>query len=270
MTKWFRTRGYGTLLAAPITLACLIGLWELVTRAADIQRFILPPPSAVLVQFAASWEVLVTHSRVTLVEIFLGYGLGILVGFVLAVLMAVVPFIRLAIYPLVLATQTTPKIAIAPLFIIWFGIGLLPKVLIVALLVFFPVLINTLVGIHSVDRAQLALMRSVDSSQWQVYRHVRIPTAIPHIFASLKLGLTVAIIGAIVAEWVSANQGLGFLLLFYNATIRTTELFAVLLMLVLIASVAFLALSLAERALSWQARLGRQEQATIVVPEAVV
>lgn len=265
-----RLRRLPSALVAPAVLAAIIALWELVVWAGDIEPFILPPPSAIATTFVEEWPTLVDNSKITLIEIGLGFGLGVVVGFVLAVVMALVPVIRAALYPVVLATQTTPKIAIAPLFIIWFGVGLLPKVLIIALLVFFPVLINTLVGIQSVDQSQLALMRSVNSSQWQIYRHVRIPSAVPHIFASLKLGLTVAIIGAIVAEWVAANEGLGYLLIFYNSTIRTTELFAVLLMLVIIASLAFLAISLLERALSWEARLGKREQAATVVPEAAV
>jgi ABC-type nitrate/sulfonate/bicarbonate transport system permease component len=138
------------------------------------------------------------------------------------------------------------------------------------LLVFFPVLINTLVGIQSVDHSQLALMRSVNSSRWQIYRHLRIPTAVPYIFASLKLALTVAIIGAIVAEWVASNEGLGYLLIFYNATLRTTELFAVLLMLVIVASLLFIAIALLQRTLSWETRLQTSEQPVTVVPEAVV
>jgi ABC-type nitrate/sulfonate/bicarbonate transport system permease component len=257
-------------LVAPAVLAAVIGLWELVVWLGDIKPFILPPPSAVAVTFVEEWPTLMDNSKITLLEIGLGFGLGVIVGLVLAVIMALMPVVRAALYPLVLATQTTPKIAIAPLFIIWFGVGLLPKLLIIALLVFFPVLINTLVGIQSVDKSQLALMRSVDSSQWQIYRHVRMPSAVPHIFASLKLGLTVAIIGAIVAEWVAANEGLGYLLIFYNSTLRTTELFAVLLMLVLIASLAFVAISLLERALSWEARLGTGEGAVTVIPEAAV
>lgn len=253
---------------ATVVLAVVIAIWQLVVTVADIKPFILPPPSAVATTFVELWPTLISNAKVTLVEIALGFGLGVLMGFMLAVVMALVPVIRAALYPIVLATQTTPKIAIAPLFIIWFGVGLLPKVLIIALLVFFPVLINTLVGIQSVDHSQLALMRSVNSSQWQIYRHIRIPNAVPHIFASLKLGLTVAIIGAIVAEWVASNEGLGYLLISYNATLQTTELFAVLLMLVIIASFGFLALSLLERTLSWEARLGTRAEAATVVPEA--
>lgn len=258
------------MVVAPVILAVVVVVWQLVVMAARIQPFVLPTPSAVAVTFVELWPTLISNSRITLIEIALGFGLGVVVGFLLAVVMALVPVIRAALYPIVLATQTTPKIAIAPLFIVWFGVGILPKVLIIALLVFFPVLINTLVGIQSVDASQVALMRSVDSSQWQIYRHIRIPSAIPHIFASLKLGLTVAIIGAIVAEWVAANEGLGYLLIFYNANLRTAELFAVLLMLVLIASLAFLAISLLERMLSWEARLGTREQPATVVPEASV
>jgi NitT/TauT family transport system permease protein len=173
----------------------------------------------------------------------------------IAILMAISPVIRAAMYPIVIASQTTPKIAIAPLLIVWFGLGLLPKVMMVALLAFFPVLINTLAGIDNTDRGHLELLRSVNATRWQTYRQVRLPAAIPYVFAGLKLALTVSVIGAIVSEWVSANAGLGYLLLFFNAGLRTTELFAVLLFLVLAASIAFGILLLIEKTFSWESRL---------------
>ena len=187
----------------------------------------------------------------------------------IAVTMALAPAIRTAIYPLVIASQTTPKIAIAPLLIVWFGLGLLPKVLIVALLTFFPVLINTLAGIDGTDRGHLDLLKSVNATRWQTYRQVRLPAAIPYVFAGLKLALTISVIGAIVSEWVSANAGLGYLLLFYNAGLRTTELFAVLLFLVLSASLAFGVLLFLERMLSWEARIsGSATTSTTTASEA--
>jgi NitT/TauT family transport system permease protein len=199
----------------------------------------------------------------------LGFLAGTISGMFIAIIMALAPAIRTAIYPIVIASQTTPKIAIAPLLIVWFGLGLLPKVLIVALLTFFPVLINTLAGIDGTDRGHLELLKSVNATRWQTYRRVRLPAAIPYVFAGLKLALTISVIGAIVSEWVSANAGLGYLLLFYNAGLRTTELFAVLLFLVLSASLAFGVLLILERLLSWEARImGAATTSTTTASEA--
>ncbi len=237
------------------TLGSVVILWELIARWREIPTFILPPPSLIVSRLVEISGTLISHASVTMVAIGLGYLVGTLVGLVLAVLMTMAPLIRSAFYPIVIASQTTPKIAIAPLLIIWFGVGMLPKVIIVALLAFFPVLINTMTGLESADRSQLELMRSVNASQRDIYWHIRLPASIPYIFAGLRLALTVSIIGAIVGEWVASNRGLGYLLVFYNAVLRTPDLFAVLLVLVTIASTLFFLLGVAERRLSWEARM---------------
>ena len=255
-------------LAAPAVLLGVLLLWELFVIVVNPPRFILPAPSAIITTFINNFGLLFRHFTSTFQIAGLGFIAGTVAGMTLAILMAVVPFIRSAVYPLVIASQTTPKIAIAPLLIVWFGLGLAPKIMMVALLTFFPVLINTLAGIDSTDRGHLELLRSVNASRWQTYRSVRLPAAIPHVFAGLKLALTISVIGAIVSEWVSANAGLGYLLLFYNAGLRTTELFTVLLFLVLSASVAFGILLTLERLLSWQARISRSATASTTATEA--
>lgn len=232
-------------------------------------RFILPAPSGIGAAFIDNFPLIFRHFLSTASIAGLGFLAGTISGMLIAILMALAPAIRTAIYPIVIASQTTPKIAIAPLLIVWFGLGLLPKVLIVALLTFFPVLINTLAGIDGTDRGHLDLLKSVNATRWQTYRQVRLPAAIPYVFAGLKLALTISVIGAIVSEWVSANAGLGYLLLFYNAGLRTTELFAVLLFLVLSASLAFGVLLFLERLLSWEARItGSATTSTTTASEA--
>lgn len=237
-----------------LVLVGFIALWEGYVFFMDPPHFILPAPSAIALRFPRLFDTLVQHSIVTMTVIVIGFGGGTIAGLFLAVLMSLNAALRNGIYPIVIASQTTPKIAIAPLLLVWFGVGLMPKFLIVALLAFFPVLINTLAGLDGTDRGHLDLMKSVNASRWQTYRDVRLPAAIPYVFAGLKLALTVSVIGAIIAEWVAGNQGLGFLLLFYNATLRTTELFVVLVALVLLATVAFGLVVLVERLLSWEAR----------------
>jgi ABC-type nitrate/sulfonate/bicarbonate transport system permease component len=256
-------RRYASALLAPLTIVLAVVAWEVAVNAFRIPRFILPAPTSIIGRFFEILPIILEHAQVTVVAAALGYAAGALAGLALAILMTIVPVVRSAIYPLVIASQTTPKIAIAPLLIIWFGVGLLPKVVIVALLAFFPILINAVAGLESVDRSQLDLMRSVNANQWQIYRHIRIPTAVPFIFAGLKLALTVSIIGAIVGEWVASEKGLGFLLVSYNAALRTTELFGVLLALVLLASLSFLLVAAAERLFSWQSRIALTQGATV-------
>jgi NitT/TauT family transport system permease protein len=251
---------------APTVFIVILAVWEFAVIILEIPPFILPSPSLVVQRFFALSDTLLRHSQFTFLEAALGFGVGATSGTLLGFVMVLVPAIRSAIYPLVIATQTTPKIAIAPLIILWFGVGLFPKVLIVALLAFFPVLINVVAGLESTDRAQLDLMRSVDASQWQIYRHVRFPAAVPFIFAGLKLGLTISIIGAVIAEWVASQRGLGYLLLFYNAQLRTANIFAVLIALLLMASLSFGLIILAERLFSWDAKMRKATEAQTLSP----
>lgn len=247
--------------SALITIGTILGLgllWEGAVRLLEIPRFVLPAPSGIAVKLVEMIPTLLHHAGATLSHAAVGYVIGVTSGILLAVLMTLSPGVRSAVYPLVIASQTVPKIAIAPLLVIWFGVGMVSKVLMVALLAFFPVLINSLTGLSTVTRDQLDLMKSVDASKFEEYRRLRIPNAIPWIFAGLKLGLTVSIIGAIVSEWVAATAGLGHLLVLYNATLRTTEVFVVLTALIVIASSAFAVIMLAERLFSWQARLHTQ------------
>jgi ABC-type nitrate/sulfonate/bicarbonate transport system permease component len=245
-----------------LLVIAFIAIWELFVRVAQPPRFILPAPSAIAAAFPAMVEQLAGHSVATLTIIMLGFVAGSVGGLVLAVVMSFSPMLRAGIYPIVIASQTTPKIAVAPLLLVWFGIGLLPKVLIVALLAFFPVLINTLAGLDSTDRGHLELLKSVNASRWQTYRQVRLPAAIPFVFAGLKLALTVSVIGAIIGEWIAGNQGLGFLLLFYNANLRTTQLFVVLVTLVVLATALFALLVVVERVLSWEAKTNTSTSVT--------
>jgi NitT/TauT family transport system permease protein len=133
---------------------------------------------------------------------------------------------RVVCYPAVIFTQTVPKLALAPLFIVWFGVGITPKVLITALICLFPVLVNTVVGVQGVDVRLRQLMSSVSASPWQVFRMIDLPTALPHIFGGLQVGVTLAVVGALVGEWVGSDKGLGYLILYDNSQLRTAEVFA--------------------------------------------
>lgn len=253
------------------TLIFLLAVWEASVTFLAIPEFILPSPSDVVQSLGALTGTLMRNASVTLLSIGIGFALGSASGLFLAVLMSMFPAFRSAIYPLVLATQTTPKIALAPLFIVWFGIGLTPRVLIVALLAFFPVLVNGVAGLANVDPLQLDLMRSVNAGTWQVYRHLRLPGSVPYVFAGFRLALTVSIIGAVVSEWIASSSGLGYLLVFYIATLRTANMFAVLLTLLVIAVVMFGLIMALERALSWEVKVkGSAGSGANVIAEAAM
>ena len=242
------------LLPPLLSLAGILVIWQFAVMVFDVPRFILPPPTEIVEALLAERDIIGKNVGVTLLELVLGYGLGVGTGLALAIFMNFAPPIKTALYPLVIASQTIPKVAIAPLFVLWFGVDLMPKVLIIALLAFFPVLINTVSGLDSTDRGHVELFPSVNSSKRDLYRHVKIPAAVPHLFAGLKLALTVSVIGAVIAEFVASNAGLGYLLLSYNASLKTAELFATLVVLIVISGLSFLAIVTIERLVSWQAR----------------
>jgi ABC-type nitrate/sulfonate/bicarbonate transport system permease component len=241
----------------------IILLWEVLVRAFAVPTLILPRPSAILVNLYESYDKYLIHTWVTSYEIVVGFAVGALLGIVTALAMIEFPGLRGSIYPLVIASQTIPKIAIAPLMIIWFGVGIVPKIITVALLAFFPILINTVSGFESTDRGHLDLLHSVDANKRQVYWHIRFPTALPHIFAGLKLAITVSVIGAIVGEWVASTQGLGYLLLLYTQYLDMVSTFAVLIVLVILGVVLFAAVAFVERAVSWETRVRQQTKVEV-------
>ncbi|MBS7701323.1 ABC transporter permease [Chelatococcus sp. YT9] len=238
-----------------ITIIAILAFWEWASIAWGIKEFILPAPSVIVRAAIENWRELIDNMWTTLGVLAAGYAVGVIFGVGLAIIMMLLPPVRSALYPLIVASQTIPKIAIAPLLILWFGVGVEPKIFIIALLAFFPVLINTVTGLEGTDKGHLELMHSVDARFWQVYRHVRLPSAVPHIFAGLKLALTVSVIGAVVGEWVVGNRGLGYLLLAYNASLSTAKLFAALALIVAISAILFYLITRLEKALSWRARL---------------
>jgi ABC-type nitrate/sulfonate/bicarbonate transport system permease component len=247
-----------------LTVMVLLCAWQAAVTFFRLPQYLVPAPSVVAVALVDNIDVISSHARTTLIQFWGGFATGALGGLALAVAMTLMPSIRTSIYPLVIASQTIPKIAIAPLIVLWFGVGVGPKIGIVALLAFFPVLINSIAGFDNTNKGQLDLMRSVSATNFQVYRHIRIPAAIPYIFAGLKLGLTVSVIGAIVAEWVGAQRGLGYLLILYNSSMRTPELFAVLVVLVSLAAGTFLLLLAVEQRFSWAARLARAATTSVL------
>jgi NitT/TauT family transport system permease protein len=210
--------------------------WQLAISAFDVSPLLFPSPIGVAKSF---WSGVYTgeyvvHFGVTLYEILAGFGIGAIAGFVLGALIGQVYWAEVMLYPYVVAFQTMPKVAIAPLFVVWFGFGVASKIVITATIVFFPVLANTIVGLRSAPADLVDLMTAMTASRWQVFRMVRIPHALTYIFAGLDIGIVLAVIGAIVGEFVGAQAGLGYLILQRNFSMDTPGVFAILIVLSLI------------------------------------
>lgn len=237
-------------------VACLVA-WTGAVHLFDVKEYLLPTPLTILDRVVTDWDLLWQHGLVTLKETVLGFVLGSLVGFVLAVLIAASRVLREMIYPLLVASQAVPKLAVAPLLVIWFGFGIWPKVVVTILLVFFPVAITSAEGLMATDKNLLTLLRSVNASPMQVFWKVKVPQALPHVMSGLRIGITLAVVGAVVGEWVGASEGLGYLIISANSRLDSVLSFAAVSVLVAMGVVLFLVLELLGRLIApWE----RQQQ----------
>ena len=216
-----------------ITFVVFVTVWEVAVRAFDVPTIILPPPSAVAEAFWASLKSgeLVSHTLVTLFEILAGFALGAASGLVLGFLIALFPLAERILYPYVIAFQTIPKVAVAPIIVIWFGFGPASKVVITATIAFFPLIASTITGLRAAPQEQVDMMITYTASRWQVFRLVRLPQALPYIFVGLDVAIVLSVIGAIVGEFVGAKSGLGYLILQKNFNFDLAGTFAVLIVL---------------------------------------
>jgi NitT/TauT family transport system permease protein len=241
-------RGRVAGIAYPLAvIAGVLAFWEIGTRLFSVPAFLLPPPSAIAVSFAANWALLLSHGWVTTLEILLGFGLSIVIGIPLALAIFLSPVFSRSVLPLLVSSQAMPKVAVAPLFLVWFGFGLLPKVLIAFLIAFFPVVINTAVGLASIEPEKIHLARSMGFGAIATFFKIRLPNALPAIFGGLKISITLAVVGAVVGEFVGGDAGLGYLLLVANGSMDTQLLFAGIIALTILGVVLFLLVELAER-----------------------
>jgi NitT/TauT family transport system permease protein len=210
----------------PVAMVALIGIWGLVGRLGDYPAFLLPTPHQVWARFlvVAADGTLWYHTSITLLEIMGGLALGLTAATLLGYLLAKSPLLERFLSPYIVASQSVPIVALAPLLIVWFGFGLTSKVLVCALTIFFPVLINTIVGLRSVEEDLMDLMRSLQASRWQVFKFLELPVALPVLLGGLKVGVTLSVIGAVVGEFAQSDRGLGFLVNLANRGLFDTPL----------------------------------------------
>jgi NitT/TauT family transport system permease protein len=227
-------RRLGWNLLPPLTFVAMVALWWAVVEIFTIPAYLLPGPRAVFARLITDAGMLWTHSQVTLTEIILGFGITIVTAIPLGLLIALSPLSKQLVYPPIMLMQLVPKIAVAPLFLVWLGFGLESKVLLTVLLTFFPLLISSISGFQILDDRLLYLTKSMGATAWQTFRYLRFPAALPVIFAGLKTSATIAATAAIVAEFVGANKGLGYVLLRGTSTMDIELVFAVLVVLTLI------------------------------------
>jgi NitT/TauT family transport system permease protein len=233
-------------LAPAAGIIVFLGVWELAVRALSVPAYLMPPPSAVALVFISEFHRLAYHGWVTTYEMLLGYALAVAVAVPLAIAMTASQRFDRFITPQMLFFQVVPKVAIAPLFLVWFGVGTTPKVLVAFLISFFPIVVDAAVGLRSMSTEMRDLARSMGASRWQVFARFRLPTSLPYLFSGLKVAATLAIAGAVVGEFVGADKGLGYLLLVTNSNMETALMFATIVALTFIGLAFFYAVEMLE------------------------
>ena len=232
-------------------IGVVLAAWEVLVTALQVPQYILPPPTSVfraLVNGFAS-NLYPQHIMVTLSETLLGFIVGTILAFVLGTVVALSRKVEYFLYPFIVMFQAMPKVALAPLIVVWFGLGLTSKVINAALVAFFPLMVNTIVGLRSAEEDRINLMRSLAASKWQIFWMLRLPNALPFIFAGLEIAMIFALIGAIVAEFVGAERGLGMLIQSMNINMDIAGQFSILLILSILGLVLNGAVTFARRRL---------------------
>jgi ABC-type nitrate/sulfonate/bicarbonate transport system permease component len=236
-----------------LLVAGLVGAWQgaassgALADALHLEPFLVPSPAEIAEALWQSRSLLAENAWVTLREVLLGFGCAVLAGLAFALVLHLSETLRLAFYPLLVASQTVPIVAIGPILVVWFGYGIAPKLWIVALICFFPITVNTLDGLRSVDPEATKMMRSLNASRRQILSRVEAPSALPYFFSGAKIAVTVAVIAALFGEWAGADSGLGVLIRQDSAQLETARVFAAVLILSVMAVALFALLALAER-----------------------
>ncbi|MGN6463627.1 MAG: ABC transporter permease [Pseudolabrys sp.] len=235
----------------------IIIIWQVSVPLLGLSEFVLPTPSLIAKRLVTDFHLLATNSVYTTIEVIAGFGLGVFVGIPLALAIFYWrPFER-AMYPMLVALQTIPKIALAPLLVLYLGYGWGPKIALAFLISFFPIVISTVVGLQSLDKGLVNLVRSMGSSEWQTFFKIRLPAALPSVFGGFKVAISLAVIGAIIGEYVAAEKGLGYLQLQANARFDTALNFATVVVISVLGVALYFILSLIESRFVFQRELAK-------------
>jgi putative hydroxymethylpyrimidine transport system permease protein len=245
--------GARRLLAPLAVIAILLGAWELAARwdwisgALSIEDFLVPAPSDIAESLWRDRSLLADDAWVTLREVVLGFLIAVAAGLAFAIALHLSETLRRAFYPLLVASQTIPPVAIAPILVVWFGFGIGPKLFLVALICFFPITVNTLDGLRSVDPQLITMMRTLGAARIQILGRVELPSALPFLFSGARIAIAVAVIAAVFAEWAGADSGLGHQILIASSQLLTARMFAAIVVLSAIAILLFALVTIIER-----------------------
>jgi len=234
-------------------------IWQFGVAWLKIPQYIIPSPINVFKALWVEFPRLIPHIWVTTYETFLGFFFATLIGIIIAILIAHSRFLQRALYPILIITQTTPKVAVAPILVVWFGFGMLPKITLAFLVSFFPVVINMSIGLLLVDPDLINLVRSYEATRWKIFKKVRLQNSMPYLFGGMKIAMTLAVVGAIIGEFVGSDVGLGYVIIIANQQMKADVVFATLIYLAIMGIVLFWLVSAAEKILVPWASTGEIE-----------
>lgn len=230
-----------------LAIAIILIVWQAASSTGLVPKFMLPSPVDVVKAFAADFPLLMDNARVTLVEAFAGLFMGILIGFLIAVAMDRFRCVYQAFYPLIVLTQTVPTIAIAPLLVLWFGYEMMPKVILIIIVTFFPITVSLLDGFRAADKDTISLLRSMGASKMQIFWFVKFPGSLNQFFASLRISVSYAVVGAVISEWLGGFNGLGVYMIRVKKAFSFDKMFAVIFLISAISLILMWGVNLLQR-----------------------
>uniref|UniRef100_UPI0006D5428C ABC transporter permease n=1 Tax=Paenibacillus dakarensis TaxID=1527293 RepID=UPI0006D5428C len=223
--------------------------WQLAVSWFHVEEWILPPPSNIAKEAAASSKGLLDHTAATLQLTLLGFAIGTAIGLIIALMLHLVPWLKKALYPLLVMSQNVPTIALAPLLMIWFGFGILPKIIVITLVCFFPVAVAAMDGLARTDRTMLNYMQMAGASKWQTFSKLELPHALPSIFSGVRIAATYSVMGAVIGEWIGSEKGIGYYMMMQKSAYRTDRVFVAIFIIVLLSLFMVALVTLLERQL---------------------
>ncbi|MDG2475317.1 MAG: ABC transporter permease [Paracoccaceae bacterium] len=238
--------------SALLLASAIILFWQIYVKVSGITEFVLPAPTAIAERLIADFPLLISHAVITFSEVIAGFGSAVIIGLPIALIIFYSPIFERSIYPILIALQTVPKIVLAPLLVLYLGYGWAPKIVLAFLISFFPILISTVIGLQSLDKDLVNMVRSMGAKEYQIFHKLRLPAALPNVFGGFKVAIYLAVIGAVIGEYVAAEQGLGYLQLQANSQFDTTLNFATVIMISAIGVCLYLILNALEKRMSFR------------------
>ena len=238
--------------SALLLASAIILFWQIYVKVSGITEFVLPAPTAIAERLIVDFPLLISHAVITFSEVIAGFGSAVIIGLPMALIIFYSPIFERSIYPILIALQTVPKIVLAPLLVLYLGYGWAPKIVLAFLISFFPILISTVIGLQSLDKDLVNMVRSMGAKEYQIFHKLRLPAALPNVFGGFKVAIYLAVIGAVIGEYVAAEQGLGYLQLQANSQFDTTLNFATVIMISAIGVCLYLILNALEKRMSFR------------------